>query len=598
MSMKNQHKNIDEQLRDLESKSIPNLSHIDNHWKKLEGTGGVRIGFQKPLLWVTSIVIITSTILILTRLSEPTKQSPESLTVNTVSDQGTDTVPVLPKKRKAKMQSETSDPTDSLTFLSISDTVSKRKLPVKLYARKRIQPSNGSQNNLRRVSPKKVLLRAKTSTGVDTVFEAISVQEDSTAAIPTAQLLDEFFAQIATPSQTFTINNQYDTILVGRSGSLLFIPAGSFGEKKNVSIVLTEYYTKEEFIRNRLATMSGKQTLVSGGMVNVEAFENGKKIKIANGKKIKWYVDSKETDFSCMQLFEGRLVDKRELSNSKVDDVLTKVAKMDWWITNQQSFTRNTISTSFKVLDVRNKPYKTKERVNGDIGYFVIAQDPAISKQELRQELARKYNYKKVVLRTNTRRFIPLFGSAFISEERRVAETVGDSTWVDLSDLRQFKLTSTSKKIMETSSKGYFSVIQSSGVFESTIPTMESLLKEKYGVELRQLGWFNCDRFYSDPRPKTQLYVDIGDTALNYYTSLVFRKLNATLVGQNVGKTAVVFNDIPEGEEVLMVCVGVKDGKIRSTIQSFVTGSEKLTLTGFTETSPTSFKEKLAVLDK
>lgn len=592
MSMKNQHKNIDEQLRDLESKSIPNLSHIDQHWKQMEGKGGVRIRFQKPLLWVASIVIITSTILILTRLSEPTKQSPESLTVNTVSDQGTDTVPALPKKRKTKMQSETSDPTDSLTFLSISDTVSKRKLPVKLYARKRIQPLNGSQNNLRRVTPKKVLLKAKTSTGVDTVFEAISVQEDSTAAIPPAQLLDEFFAQIATPSQTFTINNQYDTILVGRSGSLLFIPAGSFGEKKNVSIVLTEYYTKEEFIRNRLATMSGKQTLVSGGMVNVEAFENGRKIGIDSSFKIRWCLPARNVDLAGMELFEGVV----SVSKSYDTQGLEVGEPMINWIPTQKPIIRKETTKTNKVVDIRNTPYKTKYRKGREIGYFLIAKDAAISKEQLADSLTAKFKYHKVYIKNEYSKIYSLRLNTYLETRRGDVESLGDSTIMDSTRMKFYKLTGIESIKEELVTVSYF---EDSSDLQAkfNMPALESMVKDRHGVDLSRLGWINCDRFYKDPRPKTPIYIEIGDSAVNYYTTLVFKNLNATLRGRSQSQS-VIFDNVPEGEEVIVVCVGALNGKIRSTVEQFVTGRNKMVLKGFKESSSEEFQEKLLSLDK
>ena len=38
-------------------------------------------------------------------------------------------------------------------------------------------------------------------------------------------------------------------------------------------------------------------------------------------------------------------------------------------------------------------------------------------------------------------------------------------------------------------------------------------LAKRYSVDIRELGWINCDRFYQDNSPRIEYIVNLGDTA-------------------------------------------------------------------------------------
>lgn len=581
--MSHHNKEFDKKIRDLETTMLPDLSHIDQHWKAISSKPVRHIKFHRLFVWVAAIVVIGVFLLVIKNyFNNPEKDTSllskgesidkkESDIVIDVTPNGlvSDLADTLPRKRSAK---------------ATTKTKKYRAVPTK------------TQKRLYKTPKKTTLLRARTSAGVDTLIEAIKVDADTNDIINSSIQMQDFFEQLANQPQSFRINNLADTILVGKAGSMLSIPAMSFGNKKEITIVLTEYYTKEEFIRNRLVTMAGTQQLVSGGMVKISAFEDGRELSLAPGKKISWHVANKGNDLSNMLLFEGK-ENKPQLTDTiRVIEEFTNYASVDW-LAREQRFTLNEKSTQYRVLDLRNTPYKTKSTRKGEVGYFVTDPNPGITKTELKKSLASKYDYKKVVVRTNPRRPVPVLGTLFFDGNRWTAEPIGDSTWVDSSKLSEFGLvTVATKRTQAIINIG--AVTRVSLGMMPNMPALQSQLNDKYGVELNKLGWINCDRFYRDPRPKSPLYVEIQDSITNYYTTLIFKNLNACLSGMTLNKSTVLFDNIPEGEELILVCVGTKQGKIWSTLRSFVKGEEKLLLTGFTETTPTSFKEKLTILDK
>ena len=78
---------------------------------------------------------------------------------------------------------------------------------------------------------------------------------------------------------------------------------------------------------------------------------------------------------------------------------------------------------------------------------------------------------------------------------------------------------------------------------------------DNYFAGINTLGWINCDRFYSDERPKLIVHLDGESESYNY---IVFKKIKSAikLTKYNQYKTK-----IPEGEEISLVSLMVKNGQ-------------------------------------
>jgi len=79
--------------------------------------------------------------------------------------------------------------------------------------------------------------------------------------------LQDFFADLEKESQSFVVSNKIDTVIRGKSGTVLFIPAHAFRTDEVVTITMKEFYSYEDIITNRLTTCSDNKLLVTGSLV-------------------------------------------------------------------------------------------------------------------------------------------------------------------------------------------------------------------------------------------------------------------------------------------------------------------------------------------
>jgi len=99
-------------------------------------------------------------------------------------------------------------------------------------------------------------------------------------------------------------------------------------------------------------------------------------------------------------------------------------------------------------------------------------------------------------------------------------------------------------------------------------------------------GWINCDYFYSDPRPKTDINVKIADNSFNDENTevvIVFPSINSTSYLTNFS-TNTFFQGyttyfIPIGEQIHVMTIGEKNGKYYSFVQKNITVTNDITIT-------------------
>jgi hypothetical protein len=131
----------------------------------------------------------------------------------------------------------------------------------------------------------------------------------------------------------------------------------------------------------------------------------------------------------------------------------------------------------------------------------------------------------------------------------------------------------------------------------SSINRSYQLFSNKYRFRIEQLGWINCDHFYTDSRPKLDYVINFEarDPRL-YNAQLIFPRINAVMNGVVRGNT-MVFGKVPEGEPAILVSIGAEDKKIVSSFMPVTISAQELKGIAFEITSAADFKEKTAVLN-
>jgi hypothetical protein len=584
---------IETRLQQLDSQQLPDLSQMDNHWQQMQAMLQPVTATANKKYWPWLIVaacFLAGAILLVNQVSDK-KQSGST--------------PIASKQDKTT----TTDTVPKAQLIIKGDTL---KLVYAQVTLKAIKPVL--------VSSKKIVITPRRT---DTVYFNLNFIDckDSTTKVNAVVVpkedrqnkLNLLFEQLEKQPEELVINNRKDTLLTCKEGTSLLIPAGSLGGSSEVIISIKEYYKKSDFVLNQLTATSNKAQLVSGGMLHITASANGKPVDVQPNNPIRVFMTDSSATMQQMQLFKG------EKTNDKLPSALIKLnEKMEVvtndfastyinWVPQFVNFTNpfsDGINTEVKVLDLRNEPIRTRETKRGTVGVFALAPDAVMSRSALKTALKEKYDYAKVKLRKGR----GLFGLRRFSGD---GNSIGDSAWVPQSTASTYGLAFATTRVPQnnkllTLTGNRALVINNSGnmgdiATVSIVSLSNNLLlkvKNRFGVNINSLGWINCDRFYNDPREKTDCEIQLGDTAANYYTMLVFDKLNATLNGYTSG-SKVLFSNVPVDEPVTIISIGINaQGQQVYGMQKALTG--KLPLQGiiYEPADAATLKSSLSKLDQ
>jgi len=126
----------------------------------------------------------------------------------------------------------------------------------------------------------------------------------------------------------------------------------------------------------------------------------------------------------------------------------------------------------------------------------------------------------------------------------------------------------------------------------------QTRLRTTYSFALTNFGWYNCDKFSMNKKPKVNCKVNLPEAATlgNHVSLLVFTRYRSVIPGYYYGEHQDQFNNIPEGEPVLLITVAVTADKVVSNIHSLTTSNTVISNLVFEPTTPEQFKQKLQSL--
>lgn len=609
--MENSNKHMDNKLRQLENQSLPDLSRQDEHWQEMKQMlqpAVIPVSSSKrsikKIWWVVAACFFGVLLFVgyKTLFPSTNKKTSGSAIVTAPVKNGADQVKKVP---------------DGPIVVS----------PVTEQTTKKVNPKRSDVTSRTKQKPGKQILENET-VFVDTTTRDVAVVDNKPKLT-----LEDFFKQLEKREQEFIIDPKKDTVVRGKDGSALFFAAGTFNSNEPVTIVLKEYYSYEDIVTNKLTTFSNGRQLITGGMIHLSAIANGKEISMAQNKSIRWFIPDTSSAMAEMQVFKGQVKKENWMARIYSDG---EGGNTSWvwaddinWLPQDRNFNNNFLYTSVKVLDIRDNPYRSRETKKGVVGKFHIDPDPKISKEEMEKILKEKYGYYKVKIKTTEGKRAyrkSLFGRSYTSKWE-TTEELGDSAWVDIKVARTHRLAAKDTIVSRTpapSTNRYDYMFGSRKNWDTkklSLSAVDSILiksakttgntqtdaaftdknlndlAKKYSVDVRNLGWINCDRFMNDGRPKVDFYVDLSDTATNYYTLLVFDNIRSMMTGQ-VNGNRVVFRNVPSGAKAKVISLTIKDGKPSSAMETVVLSKSTLSGLKFEETTPAEFKEQAAGLDK
>ena len=448
----------------------------------------------------------------------------------------------------------------------------------------------------------------------DTVFQNLPPVNSN---VNSSAVIRDFYDRIRPPAQYFTVDPKRDTILFGKNGTVISIPAYSFSDNKNkivksrIKFELTECYNYPDMLSYDLTTTAGKEQLVTAGMLRIGANADGEELKLFAYRSLGVKMPIEQYDPE-MQLFtlvpqQGRAIfdypangsgvmESRE--NREYSDAGTGA---DWQPAGQQQAYKNLASylerKTIKLFDLRQIMKSENEKYNA---HFLIKGNDNISDDKIKQLIQNKYlnqfdkltiervkNFPEEMIAKNTNVMVTKIGfvaadSVEINFRQAVSEklvSVGDS----LSFVQQ----------LNQEKQRFIEKIRS----DSVAYVRQKRFDKTYNFDITGLGWINCDKIYRSNQPAIEFSINIGndiDQVRGNY-KLVFTNIRSVLPGKfENGK--VSFGNVPVNEPVQVVCVAQKNGKAVACIRSMRVTGDAVGALQFEEMTPAVFKERIAAL--
>lgn len=523
-------------LQQLENQQLPDLSHMDAHWQQMQAmlVPAAKQVKSKRWLWLIPVVLLLVTTAVWLGRSN-----------DVVTTTASTTAPIT-------TQAALQDTIPTATWTTSGDTLKLiQQTPITTIKGKR---NSGNNNDI-------AVLPGRTDTQYFNITFIPCKDSNTTtknAGNLQQQWLSDLFAQLQKEPNLFVIDNRKDTLLFCQEGTALRIPAGSLGSYASVQFMVKEIYKKSDIVLNQLSATSNKALLETGGMLQLNAYVNDEPIDVEPGKPIMVFMTDTSSYMQQMQLFMGKKTTEylptsvvrfnEKMENTTSDPVATYI---NWIPQSNIYFTKQQIMEEVRVLDLGDEPAKTIETRRGLKAIFRRAPGSQFSKKQLRQMLQDRHGDTYYKIKVKGQRRSNIFNNKGLWEYSQI----GDSVWMSKAaadkmkwpyrETRQTKVTFGEARVISTNT----SIAMGKGL---------QTINNRYGVSIDRLGWINCDRFYNGVGEKTDYVVQLGDSAANYYTLLVFNNINSVMSGYVSGKTAL-FPNVPEGMDVTVVSVGINN---------------------------------------
>lgn len=147
--------------------------------------------------------------------------------------------------------------------------------------------------------------------------------------------------------------------------------------------------------------------------------------------------------------------------------------------------------------------------------------------------------------------------------------------------------------VSEAEYKEYLKKVQ---VYEELKKEIEYQRQTYQAVELMNFGWINCDRFYNDPSPKTDIQLVVNNDSLQGARFFaVFKDIRSVMTEcyYKGRKENASFRNIPEGKELTIIALSAKDKTPYVFETTINTETAKKVQIKFMETTQAAIKDRI-----
>lgn len=434
--------------------------------------------------------------------------------------------------------------------------------------------------------------------------------------------VDEIQSHLSVMPDNFTIDPSVDNTIEGKKGTVVQIPANSLvfkngqAPKGAVNINLTECYKLADFLGENLATYSNGKQLETGGMVKVLATSGGRSLEVKSGSAFKVGMPI-STSKPNMQLFYGE-----EKRSQPVNWVLaennnqSEISKRSEFVNNPQPRGKTLLGSKAYHLYLN---YHTIS-VGADENLTEITYRLKDRTETLDAYINDNFEFTPEIIRSFEKQDgnkMSLFHMKINKSGRITSVNLGKNPNPLELALKSFLLNKTplldvnsmySKDFNFTYSYGFRADIRidsdkynddfKAKYGQNANQTLSDVNEEElnyYVFTATKFGWINCDRFYNNPAPKVDFYVDVPN-AKNTKLMLAFESVSSVMQGVQVGNR-YVFKNLPEGEKVKVIGVSYRDKEPVLAVEHTAISNQSLNLNSFQAFSLNELTEELNSLN-
>ncbi len=428
--------------------------------------------------------------------------------------------------------------------------------------------------------------------------------------------ISEIKSILSPTTENFEIKVNEETILKGKKGTSIYIPANAFQfedgtePKESITIELKECFSLTDMIFENLQTISGERILETNGMIYVNAEVEGKKLTVKkdkafvvgfpkNGldKKMDLFYefklnDSIKTWVPDYKFFETKspqeTVVELDTLNLIEDDIGYQIEypiemtedlyDYGYWIS-----LRTATFDEIKLLGrdetiveyIENKKnvdsigamlfYKNNWRADFD---FNIDKKGKMFNFKPNKDIGIKYNKEALKIAKK------LFKSAPAFDSKSHKEGIKDD-W-------EYTLGITSSRSINWNRFKQKFRNQYSNYKKTAIQKIDPNALEYYMFSATEMGWINCDKFWDiEDSEKTDFIVKTNNPSKTKI-QIIFKDIKSIMTG-TYDNGVLVFKNIPKGKEIKVIGISYSNGKPTLAVGESMTDSKEFELKEFKE---------------
>ena len=449
---------------------------------------------------------------------------------------------------------------------------------------------------------------------------------NTTSTSPIQSLADVYKSETK-QAQTYAFDAKKKYTVTCKEGTKITFNANSLVTEKSskpvtgkVTLKVTEYYKKSDMVMANLTTTSNGRLLESAGMIYMEAYANGEKLKLKDGETAKIIFPTKKKN-KHMQLFTGAW--KKDYINwtvstvkpTPIDTIIPSASNTMVYeqgqIQLQPAFPSGT-NALYQYLN-SNIKYPAKAREDGVEGKvivsFIISSTGHVFGICILRGLTYETNTEVVRLISNMPKWVPGKQNGIPVNVRvtlPVAFSLDDkvdskATTKSIKYTNDFNRDATIKlkHIDDVYEKEYAQTNKTrkkaleEGIKNNTTDAMSKI--DSYVFYTSTLGWINCDQFLRDSRQLITYTIQTKQPA-QYNIKLIFKRLNAIRKADSSGTQHFVSN-LPIGEPITVVALKNKNGKNYYAIKDTVVSTKGLRVLNFNPLTLKNFEQVLEQLN-